>query len=75
MSRRTTSPGELHLRVQRLVVDADTLGRLPRDVLLSQVQHAVERRLSGNGGPQREPALAASIGGSVASQVRERVHG
>jgi hypothetical protein len=69
MNRKHETSAPLHLRIGRIVVDAEVLGQASRDVLRGDIATALAQHLSGQAS-NGSPALAHQIAGAVAPQVR-----
>jgi hypothetical protein len=67
------TPHILHIRIDRLVVDAAALGNLPREQLMAQVQSALVHRLSGTTTPVKPKGLAEHIADHSVPQIERQL--
>ncbi|WP_372015256.1 hypothetical protein [Pseudoxanthomonas sp. 10H] len=78
MNRRDIPATAIHLRIDRLVVDAGALdaGGMPRD-LAARLQDAVSARLDGArpGHPPGDGGWLDAVAGDVATRVRSTMPG
>jgi hypothetical protein len=66
---------DVHVQIHRLVIDAEALGTLPRELLREQISAAIAQRLGGTATRDRLTPLASRIGEVVAPTVTQTIGG